>query len=167
MWKTQCLSLHHHFNHVLTLTSSSICLFNSSICCVKACLPLVSWETRASFSSIWRPNSPGEQHVKYSRSADVHSLTNTHEVNQGKDLDTVFCQETCFLATQVIDLTDIFVILSLQFTQLVLKSAAQLFKVSLVRQERSSSACVHFQHVCIDFKDVSSKHNSMHCLPLP
>ena len=41
-----------------TLTSSSICLFSSSICCVKACLPLVSWETRASFSSIRRPNSP-------------------------------------------------------------------------------------------------------------
>lgn len=93
----------------------------------------------------------------------MHSLTNTQEVNQGKDLDTVFCQETCFLATQVIVLTDIFVILGLQFTQLVLKSAAQLFKVSLVRQERSSSAGVHFQHVCIDFKDVM-KENTTQCI---
>merc|ERR1719357_1818001 len=44
---------------------------------------------------------------------------------------TIFCQETCLLCTHIIDLTEIFIILGLQFTELVLKSTAQLFKISL------------------------------------
>lgn len=43
---------------ICTFTSSSMCLFSSSICWVYACLPRVSWEIRASFSSSWRENSP-------------------------------------------------------------------------------------------------------------
>lgn len=43
---------------VLTLVSSSSCLFSSSSCWVRACLPLVSCETSTSFSSTWWLSSP-------------------------------------------------------------------------------------------------------------
>ena len=49
---------------------------------------------------------------------------------------TIFCQQTCFLCTQVIDLTDIFIILGLQFAKLVLKSTAHLFQISLEKKDR-------------------------------
>ena len=52
-----------------------------------------------------------------------------------ENMNTVFCQETGFLSTQVIYLTDILIILGLQFTQLVLKSTAHLFKVSLEKKK--------------------------------
>lgn len=43
---------------VVTLVSSSSCLFSSSSCWVRACLPLVSCETSTSFSSTWWLSSP-------------------------------------------------------------------------------------------------------------
>lgn len=42
---------------LITFVSSSISRFNSSICVVNPCFPLVSWETRLSLSSICRENS--------------------------------------------------------------------------------------------------------------
>lgn len=45
---------------------------------------------------------------------------------------TIFCEETSFLSTQVIDLTNILIILGLNFAKLVLKSTAQLFKITLM-----------------------------------
>lgn len=45
----------------VTLFSSSSCLFSSSVCWVKACLPRISWEIRDSFSSSCRVSSPREK----------------------------------------------------------------------------------------------------------
>lgn len=44
-----------------TLVSSSSCLLRSSSCWVRTCLPLVSCEIRAAFSSTWWLSSPGKQ----------------------------------------------------------------------------------------------------------
>lgn len=45
----------------VTLFSSSSCLFSSSVCWVKVCLPRVNWEIKDSFSSSCLVSSPNEK----------------------------------------------------------------------------------------------------------
>lgn len=60
----------------VTLFSSSSCLFSSSVCWVKACLPRVSWEIRDSFSSSCRVSSPIEKTFIF---LDRHMKCKTYE----------------------------------------------------------------------------------------